>query len=178
MSSARGHAVQAAAVGEAAPGGVDLGEVGVVAPVAAVDQLQQPGAVGARLGAEDPCGGASLVAVLGQVGLRVGADVVVLGGLVEAGDELHRVVEHRHHVREGVAEEAGDAHGDVDARAAELVERRSAPGSTTRRDASSQTGRTPSSASTSAMSSPAVRMADVPHTDSPTDCGQSPWSAR
>ena len=44
--------------------------------------------------------------------------------------------------------------------------------STTRRDASSQTGRTPSSASTSAMSSPEVRIAEVPHTESPTDCGQ------
>ena len=28
------------------------------------------------------------------------------------------------------------------------------------------------------MSSPAVRIADVPHTDSPTDSGQRPWSAR
>ncbi len=38
----------------------------------------------------------------------------------------------------------------------------------TRRDASSQTGRTPSSANTSAMSSPDVRIADVPQTHSPT----------
>ena len=43
--------------------------------------------------------------------------------------------------------------------------------SVTRRDASSHTGRTPSSASTSAMSSPEVRIALVPHTDRPTDCG-------
>ena len=41
----------------------------------------------------------------------------------------------------------------------------------TRRDASSQSGRTPSSASTSATSSPEVRIALVPHTDSPTDSG-------
>ena len=66
---------------------------------------------------------AALVAVLGEVGLRVRADVVVLGGLVETGDEPHRVVEHRDHVREGVAEEPGDAHRDVDARPAELGER-------------------------------------------------------
>jgi hypothetical protein len=48
----------------------------------------------------------------------------------------------------------------------------------TRRDASSHTGRTPSSASTSATSSPEVRIADVPHTDSPTDSGHDPVSAR
>ena len=79
-----GRAVEAAAVGEAAPGGVHLREVGVVAPVAAVDQLQQPGPVRAGLGAENPCGGATLVTVLGDVGVRVGAHVVVLGGFVEA----------------------------------------------------------------------------------------------
>ena len=43
--------------------------------------------------------------------------------------------------------------------------------SMTRRDASSHTGVTPISASTSAMSSPAVRIAEVPQTDRPTDCG-------
>ncbi len=118
-----GRAVELAAVGEAAPRGVDLREVGVVAPVAAVDQLQQARAVGARLGTENPCGGAALVAVLGEVGLRVCADVVVLVGLVEVGDQPHRVVEHRDDVRERVAEEAGDAHGHVDARPAELGQR-------------------------------------------------------
>ena len=41
----------------------------------------------------------------------------------------------------------------------------------TRRDASSHTGRHPISASTSAMSSPWVRIAEVPHTVSPTDRG-------
>ena len=41
----------------------------------------------------------------------------------------------------------------------------------TRRDAASQTGSTPSRASTSAMSSPLVRMAEVPQTDRPTDGG-------
>ena len=78
------RAVEPAAVGEAAPCGVDLREVGVVAPVAAVDQLQQTRAVGSRFGAENPCGGTTLVAVLGDVGLRVGADVVV-GGLARRG---------------------------------------------------------------------------------------------
>ena len=76
-------AVQSAAVGVAAPDGVDLGEVGVGAPVAAVDQLEQARAVRARAGAEDAGGGAAFVAVLGQVGLGVGADEVGLGGLVQ-----------------------------------------------------------------------------------------------
>ncbi len=48
----------------------------------------------------------------------------------------------------------------------------------TRRDASSHTGRTPRSASTSATSSPEVRMALVPQIDRPTERGQSPVSAR
>ena len=48
----------------------------------------------------------------------------------------------------------------------------------TRRDASSHTGRTPIRASTSAMSSPCVRMAEVPQTVRPTLRGYSPVSAR
>ena len=43
--------------------------------------------------------------------------------------------------------------------------------SVTRRDASSHTGGTPISASTSAMSSPAVRIAEVPQTERPTERG-------
>ena len=49
--------------------------------------------------------------------------VVVLVRLVEQCHHPHRVVEHHHHVREGIAEEAGDADRHVDARPAELVER-------------------------------------------------------
>jgi len=48
----------------------------------------------------------------------------------------------------------------------------------TRRDPSSHVGRAPSSASTSAMSSPCVRIALVPHTVSPTLRGHVPVSAR
>ncbi len=48
----------------------------------------------------------------------------------------------------------------------------------TRREASSHTGRQPSSHSTSAMSSPWVRIAEVPHTVSPTLAGQPPVSCR
>ena len=48
----------------------------------------------------------------------------------------------------------------------------------TLRDCSSQVGRTPSRANTSATSSPEVRIAEVPHTDRPTDPGHVPVSAR
>ena len=48
----------------------------------------------------------------------------------------------------------------------------------TRLDASSQVGAQPMSASTSAMSSPWVRMAEVPHTVSPTAAGYVPVSSR
>ena len=115
--------VEAAAVREAAPRRVDLREVGVVAPVAAVDQLQQPGAVRARFRAENPCGGSTSVTVLGDVGVRVRTNVIRLGRLVEVRDERHRVVEHGDDVREGVPKEAGDPHGDVDTRPAEFGER-------------------------------------------------------
>jgi hypothetical protein len=46
--------------------------------------------------------------------------------------------------------------------------------STTRPLPSAQTGRTPSSASACAMSSPPVRMVAVPQTDSATERGYSP----
>ena len=85
------RAVQAAAVGVAAPRLVDGGEVVVVAPVARVEQLQQPRPVGAGLGAEDPRGGAPPGRIgadlRGQplgVGARVRGDVVVLVGLRRA----------------------------------------------------------------------------------------------
>jgi hypothetical protein len=97
--------VEAAAVRVAAPYGVDLGEIGIAAPVAGVDQRQQPGPVRARLRAEDPRGRAAAVPVLRGVLLDVGAQVVPLGGLVEVRDGPDRVVEQRDHVRERVAEE-------------------------------------------------------------------------
>ncbi len=49
------------------------------------DQLQQPG-IGSRFGSENPCGGSPLISVVGQIRLGVRAHVVVLGGLVEVGD--------------------------------------------------------------------------------------------
>ena len=55
--------VQPAAVGVAAPHRVHLGQVGVGAPVARVDEREQPRAVRARLRAEDAGGGPPAVAV-------------------------------------------------------------------------------------------------------------------
>jgi hypothetical protein len=57
----------------------------------------------------------------GEVGLDVGADVVGLGRLVQGRGQAHGVVEQPDRVRERVAEEARDAQGDVDARAAQLL---------------------------------------------------------
>ena len=116
-------AVQIAPVREAAPGGVDLGDVAVVAPVAGLHQGQDAGPVRAGLGAEDPGGRPAVITVVGQVGGGVGADEVLLVRLVEVGDQPYGVVEHGHHVREGVAEEAGDPYGDVDPRSLQLGQR-------------------------------------------------------
>ena len=169
--------VQPPAVGVAAPHRVHLGQVGVAAPGPGVDQGQQARAVRAGLGAEDPRGGAPLVAVLGEVRGDVRPQVVLLVRLVQGGDPPDGIVEQRHHVRKRVAEEPGDAHCDVDARPAQLGGRHhldagDPPGR------SSQTGRQPSNASTSAMSSPWVRIALVPHTVKPTERGYAPVSAR
>lgn len=119
---ARRPPVQPAPVRVAAPHRVHLGEVGVGAPVAGVDQGEETGAVRARLGAEDAGGGAAPVAVLGGVLVGVRADVVAVGGLVQLGHRAHRVVDQAHDVRERVPEEAGDADRDVDARPAQLLQ--------------------------------------------------------
>ena len=126
---ARLHAVQPAAVGVAAPGLVDGGEVGVVVPVAGLEQRAAPRrrcpawrrrCAWSRAATPRPRRARPRA---GRVGQRVLAHVVALGRLVEPGDQRHRVVEQRHQVREGVAEEARDAHGDVDPRPAELLQR-------------------------------------------------------
>ncbi|SLI85900.1 Uncharacterised protein [Mycobacteroides abscessus subsp. abscessus] len=97
--------------------------------------------------------------MLGHIGEGVRAHVVVLGGFVEVGDEADRVVEHGQHVRERVAEEAADADGDVDARAAEFGERDHLEGG----DAAA--GLVPHR--------PHAQQRE-PHTDRPTERGYSP----
>ena len=61
--------------------------------------------------------------MVGEVGAGVRGHVVVLVRLVEQRHHPHRVVEHHHDVREGVAEEPGDADGHVDTRPPEFLER-------------------------------------------------------
>src|SRR5699024_10821233 len=108
---------------EASPGSVHLREVVVVAPGARLDRLEDPGTVRAGFRAEDPRGGAALIAVFGEVGPGVCAHEVLLRRRVEVRDHADGVVEHVDLVRERVPEEAGDAYGHVDARTAELLER-------------------------------------------------------
>ena len=122
---ARGRdAVQLAAVGVAAPHRVDLGEVGVVAPVAAVDQRQQPGPVGARAWSRRPgwWPGAGRRARRRRRRRGRGRSCPRRARPAPA-TRRDGVVEHGHHVREGVPEEAADAHRDVDPRPAQLGER-------------------------------------------------------
>ena len=52
-----------------------------------------------------------------------GGDGVLVLGLIERADGADGAIEQRDLRREGVAEEAGDAQGDIDARAAELGQR-------------------------------------------------------
>lgn len=111
--------------------------------------------------------------MLGEIGLRVRADIIVLIRLVERGDELDRVIQHGDDVWERVPEEPGNPHGDVDPGPVQLGQRdRSEVDDASRRVVPHRPD--PSSANTSAMSSPAVRIAEVPHTDRPTDCGHCP----
>jgi hypothetical protein len=112
--------VQAPPIGVTTPGGVDLGEVGVGAPLPAVDQWQQPGAVGARLGTEDPGTRPSIVTVRGEIGAIVRGDVVVLVTLLQPRNGVNRIVDQSDHVGKGIPEETGDAQHDVDAGPAEL----------------------------------------------------------
>ncbi|SHW13444.1 Uncharacterised protein [Mycobacteroides abscessus subsp. abscessus] len=120
---AGGGTIEPAAVGEPTPRRVDLLQIGIIAPVLAVDQLQQPGAVGARLGAEDPHGRAPPIAVFGAVRLGVRTQIILGSGFIQTGGQRDGIVEHGHHMRKGIAEESGDAHGDIDPRAPQFCQR-------------------------------------------------------
>src|SRR5690606_24785937 len=69
--------VESTSVREATPGGVDLGEIGVIPPRTGLDGLEDARAVRAGFGAEDTGRGPALVAVFGQIGAGVGANVVL-----------------------------------------------------------------------------------------------------
>ena len=103
----------------------------------------------------------------------MGGDEVLLVGFVGVGGEGDGVIEHGDHVREGVAEEAGDTDGDVDARPAQFFEADQFQALDTRLDISSHTGITPSRARTSAIVAGGAH-GTGPHTDRPTERGYSP----
>ena len=109
------------------------------------------------------------VAVLGEVGLGVGADVVV-GRRARRG--RRRGVPRRRGARWCAGTRPGRSRRcAASRRCGGGPVPRDGMGSrpVTRREASSQTGRTPSRARASATSSPAVRIALVPHRDRPTE---------
>ncbi len=118
----------------AAPVDVGLGQVGIVLPVALVDQGQQAGAVTSRLGAKNAVArlllGLGVVPFAGSAGERVcqvgqvmGAHEILCHRLLLGNGQLDRFVQKLDEVRKGIAEETADADEDVDARPAQLRRR-------------------------------------------------------
>ena len=58
-----------------------------------------------------------------RIGAHAGGDGVLVFGLIERADGADGLVEQRDLGGEGIAEEAGDAQRDIDARAAEFGQR-------------------------------------------------------
>ena len=113
-----------AAVGEALAGLVGVGELALLAPGAAVDQLVDVRAVGA-LGVGEHPQARRLDVDAHPLGIvqRVGADEVVREGLVGGGGAEGGFGEELGLQRQQVAEDAREGHHHVDARAAEDGER-------------------------------------------------------
>src|SRR5690606_40658172 len=114
--------VESAPDREATPCEEVLAGTGAIPPRTGLDGLEDARPVRAGFGAEDTGRGPALVAVFGQIGAGVGANVVLFVRLVEFGDQADRVVENLDDVGECVAEETRDPHRDVDAWTAELSE--------------------------------------------------------
>ena len=166
-------AVQATTVREPAPGGVHLGQVGVVAPVAAVDELQQPGARRCPAWSRKSLVvERRFVTMLGEVGPRVGRTKFCSAGssrpatirtasssmATTCGKASRKKPEIRTVTSMRGRAEFGQRDGfEIDHPARRVVPDRPDP----------------SSASTSAMSSPEVRMADVPPPTGRPSVGQS-----
>ncbi len=118
-----GGALGAGAIGVAAPGEIGLGEIAIALPAALVDERLQSGAVGARFRAKDAVAGAAvrrlgrhaLLLERGTIGGDARGQRVDGFGLVERGDRARRRVDEIDEIGEGVAKEAGDPQGDVDA---------------------------------------------------------------
>ena len=76
--------------------------------------MQQASSIGAWLGTEDA------TRALLLVGVGMGTYVVVLIGFVKLDDELKRVIQKVDNMRKRITEEAGNADGHVNARAAQF----------------------------------------------------------
>ena len=121
---ARDLALHATAIGIAAPVEIDAGDIGPLVPAALVDQRLQSRAIGAGFRAEHPVAGLPLcplaVHAAGFQRLPAGANVrgnrIGAIRLIQQGNGADRAGDDIHLGRERVAEQSGDAKGDIDAR--------------------------------------------------------------
>src|SRR3546814_10052839 len=112
----------------AAPGEIDVRQVGAVVPDLLVDLRLEARAIGSGLRAEDAAAGATLSRLFGNAlrdqrggfSAMAGCGGVVLFRLVQRHDGAGGAVDQVDLFREGVPEEAGDAEGHVDARTAQF----------------------------------------------------------
>ena len=117
-------AIDAFAIGIAAPGDINLAQVSRLFPLPAEEEIGHAGAIRTRLVGIDAEGGASLGFFRGQAGLdqflAFDGDVVRqridFRRLLERSDHARRAVDGLHQIGESVAEETRCAHGYVDAR--------------------------------------------------------------
>ena len=167
------------AIGIGAPDDIGAGEVAAIGPQLLIDQGLQTGAIAAGLGAEDATAGVAAAPRRGAFRLRRAlrlvahprGDRIVRLVLIQRADGADRPVEQFDLRRKGIAEEAGDAQRHIDARPAKLAQEAR---SRNRSRASSPSPRpvlAPIRARAWAMSSPPVRMLDVPQAERPTEVG-------
>jgi hypothetical protein len=166
----------ARAIGIAAPDEISLGEIGTIGPARLVDQRLQPGAIGAWLRAENPerCPPVRLCIVrrfrsaghFRPVPARR-ADCRLV--LVQRRHRAHCLVEQRDLVRKGVAEKPEIRSVTSTRGRFSIANRNDLEAGDPPRSPASQTGFAPISASAWAMSSPPVRMFDVPQAVSAID---------
>ena len=105
-------ALDAAAIGIAAPVEIDASEIAAILPIAFVDQATETGAIGAGLGAEHAMRRLALrVFDAHAVGFKrlsfgpdIGGDRIGLIGLVEFGDGADRAADDVHLGRKRIAE--------------------------------------------------------------------------
>ncbi len=172
-------------IGVCAPIHIHHSEVFARFPILLVDEGLQSCAVGAGFGAEDPVEGIFLCPLCGYplpYPLLLFLEVffsyrILFGRFIELCDHFDDCIEEMNRVREGVTKKTGDTQGNVYTGASQLSRERTSK-SVTRRPPACHTGRTPSRARAWAISSPPVRIVDVPQTERPMLSGYSPCSCR